>query len=719
MLGMTNILDFNAFGPQERRPEGPRDIGDAIAKFQAAMIEAGYGAQDIDVDGDIHRFDLPDDKQNSKAGWYVFYAEGIPAGAFGNWREGSSISWCSKKPYEMTAAEHAELQRQMEVAKAERERKKTAEQIAAANKYFHLYESLPAAPEDHPYLVKKGVSPLGGARLEGENLVVPMWDQTATFWGIQRILPSGEKRFGSDIKIKGSFTVIDGDRSTVFVCEGYATGASIAMATGQAVMVAFNAGNISPVVAAAKVVFAGSNIVIAADDDRWTKRQNGQPWNPGQEKAHAAAQEHGVAVVSPDFRDLSSHPTDFNDLHKLEGTDEVRRQLQPTGGTGPRISDWETTVAFEGQPPVREWIVRGVFPRGQVSLVAAAGGVGKSFMLLDFSRTVSDTNLVIPPKFGGIVETRGPSVYISAEDDSIELHGRIAALGGGVKGFYAVPLPSAGGAEPLFRLGPNREFSTTPAWDDLVRQLRRVRGLVALSVDPLQPLCALDLNMPEAAQFVCSRLAQVAFSLSISIILSHHFRKEVVTTPEEARNAIRGTAGLVDGVRSVYALWPTPEPDGRRLAKELGVEWRPDSIVCGCVVKGNGQKLQGVQTYLRDECGVLTDVTAHVHRETASKDEKLRILRDAIIHAAEYGMPYTKTGKNGVYERRNELPGPLQNIRKSEAADLVDALLLQDHPNGKIKQHRVAKGGQSIQWLDVENGPFSTGCGEFNLGALK
>lgn len=548
MLGMTNILDFNAFGPQERKPEGPRDIGDAIAKFQAAMIEAGYGAQDIDVDGDIHRFDLPDDKQNSKAGWYVFYAEGIPAGAFGNWREGSSISWCSKKPYEMTAAEHAELQRQMEVAKAERERKKTAEQIAAANKYFHLYESLPAAPEDHTYLVKKGVSPLGGVRLDGESLVVPLWDQTATFWGIQRILPSGEKRFGSDVKSKGSFTVIDGDRSTVFVCEGYATGASIAMATGQAVMVAFNAGNLSPVVAAAKVVFAGSNIVIAADDDRWTKRSNGQPWNPGQEKAHAAAQEHGVAVATPDFRDLSGHPTDFNDLHKLEGADEVRRQLQPTGFSIITMED-VLAMEFEDRP-----IIDGLLDECENLMVIGPSNVGKSLFSMHLAIALA------MPRLPGI-DLNGPAmlfqrfavreprrvIFLQSENTAKSTKKRLSSLLRGRPGareaMKNILTPTVSGGDCRVHGAINSDW-----FDQAYKIIRQSRADVVF-IDPLVSFHDSEENENAKMRAALDRFNDLIQATGAAQIIIHH-------TGKDAMKGARGASAIRDWYDNGLILVP-------------------------------------------------------------------------------------------------------------------------------------------------------------------
>ncbi|WP_211226295.1 toprim domain-containing protein, partial [Desulfomicrobium escambiense] len=266
------MIDLNGYGPQGKLADEPLVLGDAVEKFRAAMNAEGYGAQEIEADGVLRRFDLPDDKAGAKSGWYVFHADGIPAGCFGNWKEGSSIPWCSKQRYEMTAAECAEHDLRMERAKVEREAKQAEAWAEAANKYWDIYQQLPQAPADHQYLVKKKVPPMEGVRVsQNGRLAVPLRDAENTFQGVQWIDGDGKKRFGSDVKTKGNFYLIPGDMSTVFVCEGYATGASIAMATGQAVVVAFNAGNLSAATASAKVACPGSKLVIAADDDRWTK----------------------------------------------------------------------------------------------------------------------------------------------------------------------------------------------------------------------------------------------------------------------------------------------------------------------------------------------------------------------------------------------------------------------------------------------------------------
>lgn len=716
-MNVAKVIDLNPFGPQGERTQRPTvSLQDAAQKFQGAIAAAGLGRPEIEADGRIHRFDLPDESRGKKSGWYILYPDNnpCPAGEFGNWKDSSSETWnaSSGEGYYLTSEDHEALQRKYALAKQHREEERRKAAIAAANRLYALYQKLPDATQHTcPYLAKKNIGAFGGVKALRGTLCVPMLDSEFRFSGMQFIPADGAgKKFGRDVSWKGLFNILHGDNSTVYLCEGYATGASVHMATGASVVVVFTADNIMGVAKSIKSLgaFQDSKIIIAADDDQWTRRPNGTPWNPGLEKAKEAGAKLGIQVVQPIFKDLSTRPTDFNDLHALEGIDAVKLQITAKN-IGPKLADWESMAAFTGEPPAREWLVRGVFPRGQVSLIAAAGGIGKSFLLLSMARDVASNNLIKPAHFGGPIELSGSSVYLSAEDDHIEIHGRLNSLGGPVKGFYAVPLPSAGGAKPYFQ-AIEKQFVTTDAWSALVAQLRTIRNLTTLIIDPIQPLCAMDLNMPEAAQAVCSFLADLAADLNVSVIVAHHFRKSTVTNTEEARNAIRGTAGLVDGVRSVYALWQAPEGDTKKVCKKLGVPIKEDAVVYGCVVKGNGQKLSGVRKFIRADHGALVDMTNEL-RDCVDDDTLLIALKEIIAEAAEDGKPYTKTGANGLYDRRTELPEPLCLMARGKLWDLAETLMA----SGDVRTCS-AKGSKTVKWLDVTDGPFAVGSGEFAPG---
>jgi putative DNA primase/helicase len=131
--------------------------------------------------------------------------------------------------------------------------------------------------------------------------------------------------------IKGCYHAIGKPNGTLCVCEGYATGASIHEATGYAVAVAFNAGNLGPVARALREKYPKIRLVICADDDQWTKG------NPGVTKATEAARAVGAEIAIPRFKNLSEKPTYFNDLARLEERKAVQNAIQnaspPTAST--------------------------------------------------------------------------------------------------------------------------------------------------------------------------------------------------------------------------------------------------------------------------------------------------------------------------------------------------------------------------------------------------
>lgn len=307
------------------------------------------------------------------------------------------------------------------------------------------------------------------------------------------------------------------------------------------------------------------------------------------------------------------------------------------------------------------------------------------------------------------------AVYVTAEDDAIEVHNRLNALGPIPDRLYVLPLPDAGGAVPLFAPDPaTRGPSTTPAWLALEQQLSTLAGLRLIILDPLQPLCALDLNVPENAQFVCSRLAALAASTGASVIVSHHFAKREASTPEQAREAIRGTGGLVDGVRSVYALWNPKEDQAKAICKVLGEPFERGRVVMGGVVKANGRANLRVTTFLRDSRGLLVDRSDALVRARQTDVDLLPDLKAAIARAAAEGKPYTKTGGNGVYERRHELPEAFHTIGKHRLAEWVGTLLDREE-----LVMAMVDGSKLVKWLDVPDGPMASGEAAFVTGHLK
>lgn len=284
-----------------------------IDAFRDAIAAAGLTPPtEIIGDGTIHRFSS-NGRPRDTAGWYIFHDDERPAGRFGCKRSEVDVTWSSKSTREFTPEEKAAWKRKMDAAAALREQERQADIAHAASQANKLWGE--AINAGHDYLTRKQIQ-LVGARVHGDMLLVPMKHSAKQLVGLQRIWPDGTKRFIKGTPLTGAYCTLgtpsrDG---TVVICEGYATGVSIHMATGWCVVVAFNAGNLKPVADKIHAALPSATMIIAADDDAFTEG------NPGLTAANTC----GHRVVLPVWSGERGQGTDFNDLHVAEGLQAVR-----------------------------------------------------------------------------------------------------------------------------------------------------------------------------------------------------------------------------------------------------------------------------------------------------------------------------------------------------------------------------------------------------------
>lgn len=347
------------------------NTSDYDREFVHAIHQAGITIRSpIIPDGQIHRFRTG--KKGRKNGWYVFY--GL-AGAFGDWQQGITENW-SLKSEQLGAIDKGQLIEQVNKAKEdaeeERQRKYKETAVIALEKWNTLSET-----GQSPYLEKKKVEGFG-VRFGKDVLVIPIKDITGKLWSLQWIYLNGTKCFMKGGRKKSCFhqigTLKNGE--PIIISEGYATGASIHMATQRTVVIAFDAGNIDPVIEELKQTYPKSPLIIAGDDDCWKDH------NTGREKAKEVAKKNSCAVVFPQFKNTDTQPTDFNDLHGLEGLEEVKKQLdsasyRPTTLKALNISD---LLSLNIRP--REMLLNPIIPEQGLVMIHAPRGIGKTHVSL-------------------------------------------------------------------------------------------------------------------------------------------------------------------------------------------------------------------------------------------------------------------------------------------------------------------------------------------------
>lgn len=303
-----------------------------------------FGVLFVDKDLPL-QIDAPKRKGCGKGGkWWYWLRTFRPdaggayiVGRFGSYKSGDStkvqIDW---KP--LGDAERARLKAERDAAQVRADAARAAEAELAALGASDLWRRAAKAGQSR-YLERKGVVGEACRFLPDGSLVVPLlrYDlpRDQALRAVQRIFPDGSKRFTKGFAKSGCAVrlgdVVPG--RVVLVCEGYATGLTLRMATLQelAVYVALDAGNLAHVVPLVRALHPECRILICADDDFRTHDQfTGELTNPGRAMARMVAKTvPGCDLLWPVFAPATRGPkdTDFNDLHARQGLGAVTRQL--------------------------------------------------------------------------------------------------------------------------------------------------------------------------------------------------------------------------------------------------------------------------------------------------------------------------------------------------------------------------------------------------------
>ncbi len=319
-----------------------------VEQFQRAIQQEGITPPvEVIADGAIHRFSS-NGRVGDKAGWYMLFPDGVPAGSFGDWRTNAHHTWRADIGRRLTAAEEAahasRVEEMRRTRKAEEDRRRTeARQECAA-----LWDSATAAPDDHPYLARKQVRPCGLRVDQKGRLLVPL-RVAGDLHSLQTIDGDGRKLFFPGGRVSGCYFVI-GDKARadeerlLCVAEGFATAATIHAATGHTTVVAFNTGNLLPVTKDLRKRFPDYQLVLCADNDTATEG------NPGLTKATEAAKAVGGALAVPEFG-TDQAGSDFNDLALVHGLERVKTAIDAAKPVGDQKSAIESANNSEAVPP--------------------------------------------------------------------------------------------------------------------------------------------------------------------------------------------------------------------------------------------------------------------------------------------------------------------------------------------------------------------------------
>lgn len=317
----------------------PSVCHDPRSDFLKFMTDSGYSAPKHFKIGTVDRIDSPSDRPHQNSGWYIYneiddttedgYSIGIAT--FGDWKTDEKVKWSSRSERQMSEKELLNFREKTEIMRQQYEEEQRRIHHEAAARAYQLWDGLPKAGDNHPYLKAKGIKAADGVKISPDNELIIPADIDGKITTIQYIKAYGEyevngnsignKKFMGKGKSKGAGFTIKGKQDVIYVAEGYSTGMSVHMATDKMVRICFNCHNIYDQVAYVKEKYPDAIVIIAGDDDFKNDV------NAGRKYADAASQAHDVMAV------YANGLNDFNDYHVQHGLDELRKILLSDGRT--------------------------------------------------------------------------------------------------------------------------------------------------------------------------------------------------------------------------------------------------------------------------------------------------------------------------------------------------------------------------------------------------
>ena len=391
---MARIFD-HPFSPQEE----PRAEPPEFQLIDAMKASGLTPPAQVFLDGKLHRW--AGSGKRDKNSWYCCFADGIPAGRFGDWRLDLEVTWRADVGRALTSAEQMAHSRRLSESKKVRDAEMAQKREVASNTVEMIWTKCTGSEDTHPYLQRKGVSS-HGSRVTGDGrLALPLYGEDESISSLQYISSEGGKQFHSGGAVSGKFWTLGtmDESGPLFIAEGFATSATITEVTGRPCVVAYSASNIPAVAEIMRKKYgAGQDIIVVADNDEH---------GVGKKYADLANDKYGAKVVMPPING------DANDYAKETSYQDLLDLLMP-----PASSIYDTLRVVSGDSLSSKYnapdeLIQDMIVRKSQSMLFGDSNSGKTFYALSMAHSICEG----VPFMGKQVE-KGAVIYLATESPS-------------------------------------------------------------------------------------------------------------------------------------------------------------------------------------------------------------------------------------------------------------------------------------------------------------
>ena len=391
---MARIFD-HPFSPQA----APRAEPPEFQLIDAMKASGLTPPEKVFLDGKLHRW--AGSGKKDKNSWYCCFADGIPAGRFGDWRLDLEVTWRADVGRALTSAEQMAHSRRLSESKKVRDAEMAQKREVASNTVEMIWTKCTGSEDTHPYLQRKGVSS-HGSRVTGDGrLALPLYGEDESISSLQYISSEGGKQFHSGGAVSGKFWTLGtmDESGPIFIAEGFATSATITEVTGRPCVVAYSASNIPAVAEIMRKKYgSGQEIIVVADNDEH---------GVGKKYADLANDKAGAKVVMPPING------DANDYAKETSYQDLLDLLMP-----PASSIYDTLRVVSGDSLSSKYnapdeLIQDMIVRKSQSMLFGDSNSGKTFYALSMAHAICEG----VPFMGKQVE-KGAVIYLATESPS-------------------------------------------------------------------------------------------------------------------------------------------------------------------------------------------------------------------------------------------------------------------------------------------------------------
>ena len=202
-------------------------------------------------------------------------------------------------------------------------------------------------------------------------------------------------------------------------------------------------------------------------------------------------------------------------------------------------------------------------PVGEITIMFAAGGTGKSFLTCGIAADISAGRTLPNPNYEQATTTPENVLFISAEDSASVLKQRISTAGGDISRCYCIAPPDT--PEELEKYRPfelpvdAHDTERIQAFEQLIRDTKAKLVII----DPWAAYIGkeTDMNRANSVRAITAVLVVIAKKMGCAILVIAHVNKKAQA--DNANDAVSGSVDLINSSRSALAVRTFDDSDGR------------------------------------------------------------------------------------------------------------------------------------------------------------